>query len=108
MGWGTGWNHIRITHQGIGVRSFIDWKLKGSFWISSGYEMNYRSEIRSIDQLKNQSAWRQSGLLGVSKIVTVKSKLFKKTKLQLLWDYLSYRQVPREQPIIFRIAYNLR
>jgi len=105
MGWGSGWNSIRITHQGIGIRSFIDWKLKGSFWISAGYEQNYRSIFRSIYQLRDQSAWQQSGLIGLSKVVSLKSKLFKKTKVQLLWDFLSYEQVPFTQPLIFRIGY---
>jgi len=108
MGWGSGWNNIRITHQGIGLRSYVDWKLKGSFWISGGYEQNYKSEIRSIDQLRDQSAWQQSGLIGLSKVVSVKSKLFKKTKVQLLWDFLSYDHVPRGQPIVFRIGYSIK
>jgi hypothetical protein len=107
MGWGSGWNNIRITHQGVGLRSFIDWKFKGSFWVSGGYEQNFRSEIRSIDQLRDQSAWQQSGLIGMSKVFEIKSKLFKKTKLQLLWDFLSYQQVPRGQPLVFRIGYNI-
>ena len=108
MGLGSGWNNIRISHQGIGIRSFIDWKLKGSFWISGGYEQNYKSAIRNINQLHDQSAWQQSGLIGVSKIVSVKSKLFKKTKLQLLWDFLAAQQIPRGQSIIFRIGYSFK
>jgi hypothetical protein len=108
MGWGSGWNNVRITHQGVGLRSYIDWKLKGSFWISGGYEQNYKTQIESIDQLYNISAWQQSGLIGISKVVSVKSKMFKKTKVQLLWDFLSYEQVPRTQPIVFRIGYNIK
>ena len=84
----------------------IDLKLKGSFWVSGGYEQNFKSEIKSIDQLKDRSAWQQSGLVGISKVISVKSKLFKKTKAQLLWDFLSYQQVPRSQAIIFRVGYN--
>lgn len=106
LGWGSGWNNLNITHQGVGLRSFIDWKLKGSFYITGGYEQNYKTEIRSIDQLRDYSAWQQSGLIGMSKVVSVKSKMFKKTKVQLLWDFMSYQQVPRTQPILFRIGYN--
>ena len=106
MGWGTGWNNLRITHQGLSLRSFIDWKIKGSFWVSGGYEQNYRTEIRSIDQLRDQSAWQQSGLIGISKVVSLRSKLFKKTKAQLLWDFLSYQQLPKAQSIVFRLGYN--
>jgi len=105
MGWGSGFNNIRITHQGMGLRSFIDWKLQGTFWLSGGYEQNYRYEIRNFDQLSNQSAWQKSGLIGLSKVVSLKSKLFKNTKLQLLWDFLSYSQIPRPNAIIFRVGY---
>jgi hypothetical protein len=106
VGWGTGWNNIHISQQGLAFRSFIDWKFKGSIWISGGYEQNLKTVITRIDQLRDLSAWQQSGLLGISKVVSVKSKLFKKTKVQLLWDFLSYQQIPRAQPIIFRIGYN--
>jgi hypothetical protein len=105
MGWGKDIRHIRISHQGVGLRSFADLKIKGSFWMTGGFEMNYRNEFREIDALKNLNAWQQSGLIGMSKIISMKTKLFKKTKLQLLWDFMSYRQVPRTQPIIFRIGY---
>jgi hypothetical protein len=108
LGWGSGWNNINLSHQGVGLRSFIDWKLKGSFYISGGYEQNYKAEIRNIDQLNNYSAWQHSGLIGVSKVVSVKSKLFKKTKVQLLWDFLSYEQIPRGQSILFRVGYNFK
>lgn len=64
LGLGKGWNDIQLTHQGIGVRSFVEWKLKGSFFVTGGYEQNYRSEFNRIDQLKELSAWQQSGLLG--------------------------------------------
>jgi hypothetical protein len=106
MGWGSGWNNFQITHQGVGLRSYVDWKIKGSFWISGGYEQNYRAEIKSIDQLYNISAWQQSGLLGISKVVSAKSKLFKKTKVQLLWDFLAYRQIPKPNPIVFRVGFH--
>jgi hypothetical protein len=106
MGWGKDIRHIDISHQGAGLRSFIDWKIKGSFWVSGGYEMNYRSAYQHIAQLKDIDAWQQSGLLGLSKVVSLKTKFFKKTKLQLLWDFLSYQQIPRTQPVLFRVGYS--
>jgi hypothetical protein len=106
MGWGQNIRNINITHQGVGLRSFVDWKIKGSFWLSGGYELNYRNEFNRVAELKSLNAWQQSGLLGLSKIISLKTKFFKKTKLQLLWDMLSYQQVPRMQPILFRIGYN--
>lgn len=105
MGWGESIQDIKITHQGIGLRSFVDWKIKGSFWLSGGFEMNYRSEFQHVEELKDLDAWQQSGLIGISKQVSVRSKFLKKTKLQLLWDFLSYQQVPRTQAVLFRIGY---
>jgi len=70
--------------------------------------MNYRSEIRNIEQLKDRSVWQYSGLAGLSKVVSLKTKFFKKTKLQLMWDFLSYEQVPRTQALIFRVNYNIK
>jgi hypothetical protein len=106
MGWGRGWRDLTITHQGIGLRSYVDIKIKGSFWISGGYEQNYRASFNSIEQLQDLNAWQRSGLIGLSKVVLLKTKFFKKTKVQLLWDMLSYEQMPRTQPIVFRIGYN--
>jgi len=64
--------------------------------------------FNSIDQLKNLDAWQQSGLLGLSKVFDVKSKFVKKTKLQLLWDFLSYEQSPQTQAVLFRIEYGFK
>jgi hypothetical protein len=108
MGWGKNIRNINITHQGVGLRSFMDWKVKGSFWLSGGYEMNYRNEFNRIDALKDLNAWQQSGLVGLSKIVSLRSKFSKKIKTQLLWDFLSYQQVPATQAIIFRIGYTIK
>lgn len=108
MGLGSGWNNIRLSHQGVGLRSYAGIKLKGSFWVSGGYEQNYKSSFSDFEQLRGIKAWQQSGLIGISKIVSLKTKLFKKTKLMLLWDFLSYEQVPRTQPLILRVAYNIK
>lgn len=105
IGWGSGWNHIGLSSQGVGLRSFIDIKLKGSFFVSGGFEYNYTTPITSFQQIDHISYWTSSGLIGLSKTVSVKSKVFKKTKLSLLWDFLSYQQMPKTQPLVFRIGY---
>jgi hypothetical protein len=114
MGWGKDIRHISITHEGVGLRSFLDMKLKGSFYASGGFEYNYQplmltaSSSTSIPPtaVAEASAWKQSGLLGLSKIISMQSKFFKKTKVQLLWDFLSYQQLPRTQPVKLRVGYN--
>ncbi|MBY0477756.1 MAG: hypothetical protein K2Q24_08910 [Chitinophagaceae bacterium] len=106
MGWGTGFDNIRITQQGLSLRSFLDWKLKGSFWITGGYEQNYLTAFRRIEELKNKAVWKQSALIGMSKVISVKSNFFKKTKVQILYDFLWKQQVPVTQPVLFRMGYN--
>ncbi len=90
----------------MGLRSFIDWRLHKSFWLSGGFEMNYRDVFNDVDQLKDLSAWQQSGLLGISKTIAMKTKFVKKTKLSLLWDFLSYQQVSQAPAIKFRVGYS--
>jgi len=106
LGWGRGWNHIRMTNEGLGLRSYLDYKLKGSLYISGGYEQNYRTAFSSIQQLKDYSAWQSSGLIGLSKKYKVSKKL--KGDMKLLWDFLSYQQIPRTQAILFRIGYSFK
>lgn len=106
MGWGSGIDHIKITQEGLSVRSFIDWKLKGSFWISGGYEQNYLTAFRRISELQQRTVWKQSGLLGISKVIDVKSNFFKKSKVQILYDFLWRSQSPVTNPVLFRVGYN--
>ena len=106
VGWGRNWGNINITHQGIGLRSYVEYKIKGAFYFSGGYEMNYHSAFKTIDQLRDYSAWQRSGLMGISKKYSVSKKL--KGDMKLLWDFLSYQQTPRTQAILFRIGYSLK
>ena len=59
LGLGKGWNDIKLSSEGIGLRSFIDWKVKGSFWISGGYEQNYRSAFKNFSQLQSVNDWQR-------------------------------------------------
>jgi hypothetical protein len=112
IGWGQDIKHISITSQGMSLRSYLDVKLKGSFYASGGLEYNYQplsisdTAASATQKTLVASSWQRSGLIGISKIVSIKSNFFKKTKLQLFWDFLSYQQVPRTQPIKFRVGYN--
>ena len=103
LGWGTNWNNIKLTQQGLGLRSFVDWQIKNSWFLTGGYEENYMNVFTSIQQLKNYSAWQSSGLIGLSKQYRISKKL--NGNLQLLWDFLSYQQIPKTQPILFRVGY---
>ncbi|MBO9657716.1 MAG: hypothetical protein J7527_02735 [Chitinophagaceae bacterium] len=105
LGWGKNINYIRLTHEGVSLRSFVDVRLKRSFWLTGGYEMNYREGFDRIAELRDRSGWQESGLIGLSKVVDMRSKLLKKTKVQLLWDFLSYGKTPKPAAVLFRIGY---
>lgn len=106
MGWGKDIRNIAITHEGAGLRTFLDYKINGSFYVAGGAELNYRDRFSSIEVLKSYSSWQKSGLVGLSKKYNVSRKL--KGDIKLLWDFLSYQQIPRTQPIVFRVGYTLK
>jgi hypothetical protein len=106
---GSAWNKINFTHDGIGLRSYLDWKLAapgkgnnvlfGNIWVSGGIEQNYWSRFENIAELRSL-AWQTSGLIGVSKKIQYKKKT---AKLQLLWDFL---QPAGNRAVVFRWGYN--
>jgi hypothetical protein len=107
MGWGSDIRHVAITGQGAGLRSFLQIAIKNGLSATGGFEYNYTTPFASYQQLRQLQYWTKSGLIGLSKTVSMKSRVFKKTQVQLLWDFLSYQQVPRTQPVVFRIGYQL-
>jgi hypothetical protein len=105
LGLGTGWQHIAFSSQGIGLRSYFDLHLKKSWSATGGYELNYLQPFSSFKDIRQLTGWTQSGLIGMEKTISLKSTVLKKTNVQLLWDFLSYSQVPQQQPIILRVGY---
>jgi hypothetical protein len=106
MGWGKNIQHIRISGEGLSLRSFLELKLKNSFYAAGGLEYNYQQSFSEIRSLYNQDVWKKSALLGISKTISMKSKFFKKTKLQLLYDFLYREQLPVTEPLKFRVGYS--
>ena len=105
LGLGKPLKDITLSHQGVSFRSYGDIKLKKSIWISGGLEYNYLHAFRRGNDLPDLHLWQRSGLIGLSR----KTRMGKTVmKTQLLWDFLSYHQVPRAQPLKFRIGYNLK
>jgi len=109
MGWKGKLNNLQITNEGISFRSYLDWKLpKGKLYITGGYEQNYRRQFTNIQFLKKTDYWQTSGLVGLSKVIKLKkTKVFKQSKVQLLWDFLYNTHTPVTQPILFRFGYGL-
>lgn len=104
LSWGEPFRNIKIEHESVGVRSFIDWKLKGSFYISGGYEKFYNIGFNRFSELRSTDKWEERGLLGVSKKYSLGKK---KGSLQLLWNFLHDQQTVQRQPLIFRMGYTL-
>lgn len=109
---GSSWKHLNFSHEGMGLRSFLEWKMadpkKGSHslfsntWLYGGYEFNY---YKNIDNLPDQQkdAWQPMMLIGLSKKIKFKSK---STAMQILWTPKSKHRLPGDQQIIFRSGYN--
>jgi len=103
IGLGRGWNHISLSHQGVSLRSYADARLKGSIWLSGGFEYQYLSAFENLRQIKNLDTWQHSALLGLSKKLKVGKK--KESKIQLLYDFLAGQQTPKGQTFKFRIGW---
>ncbi|MGB8192132.1 MAG: hypothetical protein WCF67_09450 [Chitinophagaceae bacterium] len=104
LGLGKDIRHIAFSHEGLGFRTFVDIKLKGSFWLSGGGELNYRSAFSDFYMLKDYSAWQRSALLGLSKKYRISKKV--KGNMSVLYDFL-HTQHPAARPVVFRIGYGL-
>ena len=105
MGLGKGWNHISISSQGIGLRGFADMKMKGSIWLTGGFEYNYLNAFNSLESLYKLDAWQSSALMGLSKKYKISAK--KGGQLQFLYDFLYKQHIPQSQPLVFRLGYSL-
>ena len=105
IGWGNDIRHISMSGQGVGLRSFVDLQVKKSWFATGGFEYNYQQPF-PIQGVPGLESWQKSGLIGVTKIISMQNRVFKKTKFQLLWDFLSYQQAPPTPHLKFRLGYS--
>jgi len=109
LGWGNGFQHIAMSSQGVSMRSFLQIKLKSTFSANGELGYSYEQPFSSFKTIRSLSAWTPSGLIGVTKTISMKSTVFKKTSVSMLWDVLNciYRLPPGTSPFIFRVGYSL-
>jgi len=101
LGMGRSLNDISFSSQGVSLRSFLNMKFKGSLWISGGYEGDYLQAFSKLRDLKIESLWQKSALLGLMK----KYKIGKKeADITLLYDFLAATHKATAQPLVFRIG----
>jgi len=103
IGRGRDIQHMHFTNEGVGLRSYIDIKAKGSIWLSGGFEYNYLNSFKTLQELHSKvDVWQRSALIGLSR----KYKVGKKEgNMQLLYDFLYGRQTPPGTALKFRIGY---
>lgn len=104
VGLGKAINDIHLSSQGVGARSFIDVKARGSWWVTGGYEYNYMQTFAKLGDLKNLDAWQKSALIGVTKKYMIGRK---QANMQLLYNLLYKTDNPQGTPLNFRIGYSL-
>jgi hypothetical protein len=104
LGLGQDWGHMQLSNQGLGLQSFMDWKIKGTWYVSGGYELNHLSEFSSIPKFSDMSFWQPSALIGLEKKYKVSSKV--QGNIQLLFDALYKQEQPQGQWFKFRIGYS--
>jgi|688.fasta_scaffold05290_13 hypothetical protein len=94
---------FNFSNEGIGLRNFIDWKLKGQLFVSGGIEMNHYVSFNSLAQLRDIQKWKTSAVLGLTKKYRINSKI--KGSIQLLYDFLHNTKQPWTSPFISRFGY---
>jgi hypothetical protein len=104
MGLGNGFNHIRLSNQGAGLRSFLNIKAVKSFWVTGGLEYNYMQQFDDFHAIRNLDTWQKSALFGLMKQFNLGKH---SGNLQLLYDFLAGQQIPHGQPLVFRCGYSL-
>lgn len=104
FGLGESWKNIEWTHEGLGLRSYLDWRLTDAggkifkgLWLTGGFEMNYWSRIARNVQWK-ELAWRSAGIIGLTKVIPGKKH---NGKIQVLFNYLDIN-LPLEDRISIR------
>jgi hypothetical protein len=104
LGWGQPFNHVEISSQGAGLRSYLNWRIKNSLWLSGGLEGNYLNAFSRLAQLHNLNAWQKAGLIGIMKTYKAGKR---QGNVQFLYDLLHAGHIPQSPAFIFRAGYSI-
>lgn len=105
LGLGSRIDHIVLSSQGLGLRSYAEYRASGSFWMVAGLEYNYLQAFSHLPDIRDLQAWQRSVLVGVSRKIPLGRA--RQASVQLLYDVLS-RDNPGSQPLKFRVGWSLR
>ena len=104
LGLGQNIQNIKISGQGLSLRSFVDGRIKGGIYLTASAEMNYLTEITKVDQLKDLSAWKFAGLAGLTKKFQLNQRA--QANIQILYDFFYRANGIQTQPLVFRFGYS--
>lgn len=116
LGMGKDINHIRITYEGISMRSFMEYAVWRGISIRGGWERTFlmkQINTEHLTELKKSSNWQQSALLGISKkmAIPLKVPMLKKKSasgnMQLLYDFLHDSHNPATPALQLRVGMGL-
>jgi hypothetical protein len=106
VGWGKGFSEFKVSMEGVGIRSFVDYKIKGGFYATGGFEAIYDPLPDLQSRVTTFSQWQKNGLIGLKKGFRIKNGFIKGASMKLMWNYLSYSQRGVVPPFDFRIGYD--
>lgn len=104
IGLGSNIQNINITGQGVSVRSFVDGRIKGGFYLTGALEMNYLTQIDKFEQLRDMSLWRFSGLMGLTRRFKLSGS--RTGSVQVLYDFFNRSNGLQTPAFLVRVGYN--
>lgn len=96
---------LSFSHQGLSLRSYIDWKVLKSFSVYGGSEWVV-SKPGSNTKL-NLNSWQCNGSLGLKKQITKSGKGKKKGFIILSYDLYQSQPIPQSSRFKIRYGFNL-
>jgi hypothetical protein len=101
---GEGQGVRRLSTNGLGLRSYLDWNFTRRLYLQGGYERNYRNPLPNPQILTPKSSWSESGLVGL-KLKTPSTKRTQKT-MEILYDFMHERT--GQPALVVRLGMELR
>ncbi len=113
LGMGQGWQQLRFSFEGIGLRTYVAWQWQYGIGAYAGYERMYGRRMFGDDRTQDggtvPSAVRATPLYTESILIGL-TKSYKLTRewngsVQLLYD-VWWRENGLRSPLVFRLNYN--
>ncbi len=110
IGLGQNWNNLRLSFQGLGLRTYVNWQLIYGVGLYAGYERMYKQATFTdtkqatqelIPTTHNTGAYYESVLAGLTKTYSINNKW--NGSLQVLYD-VWWKEKGLRSPIVLRIA----